>query len=183
MSAPLRAQDPDEPSRRSVSPPLAQVTGADSPRLQVLARNAAESAVADVMALEDRKAKRLLETHARQSRKPLDRSGLALIVLLLGLVYLVDVQPKWMIAPIPANGAMFQYYRESWRDAIDQRQQQVLDKRLRKQSPGLPRLPLTLPHVTVHRAPSAYFRRGDSFRVVVVKSVALDTRMILLGGR
>lgn len=184
MSTPLRAQDPDESAWPSPSrPALIRVPDDDPQAAAARARAEAEAAVADVMALEEQRARTVAAQVARKRRPRLDVSQLVLVALSLVLLYLVDEHPKWMIAPIPANEAMFQYYRDSWRTAIDLRQQEVLEARMRRQGLVALHAPLVLPHVRVRGGTAGYIRRGDSDAMCVAKTVAFSAWSIQLGGR
>ena len=165
MSAPQRMQVPDEPE------------------LTAHQRAEAEAAIADLMAFEERKARIAVTKERAIARRTLDLPSVMLVVSMFALVYLIAAKPAWIILPIPANGAMFQFYRESWRAAIDERQHQVHQARLRREGFEVYRAPAPIAKAPTHLPVTGYLARGDSYRTAVIKTLAFEVWMLALGGR
>jgi hypothetical protein len=168
MSAPLRKQESDE---------LEPLSAAERGRAE------AEAAVADLMVVEKQRAVARRQNTRAQRRSRLEMPHLVLAALVLTLAYFTQVRPAWMILPIPVNTSAYQYYSESWRAAIDLRQQQVQDARMRRQGLTILQVPSIVPHVHSRHRDFGYIRRGDSYRTCVLKSLAFNVWMLQLGGR
>lgn len=168
MSAPLRKQEPDE---------MDALSAADRGRAE------AESAVADLMALEKKRAVLKRQDRRAHRRSHLELPHLVLAVLVLTLAYFTQVKPAWMILPIPVTTNAYQYYGESWRAAIDMRQQQVQEARMRRQGLTILQVPSIVPHVHARQRDYGYIRRGDNYRTCVLKSLAFNAWRTQLGGR
>ncbi len=168
MSAPLRNHEPGE-----IDPLSAAERG----------RAEAEAAVADLMVVEKQRAVARRHPRREQRRSQVRLPHLVLAVLVLTLVYVTQVRPPWMILPIPVNLGTSQYYGESWRAAVDLRQQRVQEARMRRQGLGVIQIPSFVPHAHARHRDYGYIRRGDSYRTCVLKSLAFNAWMIQLGGR
>jgi hypothetical protein len=168
MSAPLRKQELDE---------MDPLSAAERGRAE------AEAAVADLMVAEKQRAVARRQKTRAHRRSRLELPHLVLAVLVLTLAYFVQVKPAWMILPIPVTTSAYQYYGESWRAAIDLRQQQVQEARMRRQRLTILQVPSVVPHVHARHRDFGYIRRGDSYRTCLLKSFAFTAWMMQLGGR